>query len=175
MLTFTSLSSTSLRITGGPAALTVYPDALAKDGLTLFSIPEEKDSSSTALSWPGEYNLGGISFKGVGHDEGKQVSFVAQIDGIRCAFLSSPLKDWADTQIEAVGDIDVMVLPAGDVKLVQKLVDEFDPRVLILLPGDDKGELSSVEKVIGVKEHMSEYKIKGSLPSEGREVIVLQS
>jgi hypothetical protein len=57
---------------------------------------------------------------------------------------------------------------------VQKLVEEFDPRVLILLPGSEKGALGAVEKVIGVKERTAEYKLKGALPAEGREVILLQ-
>ncbi len=175
MLTFTSLSPSSFRLTGGQTAVVVFPDAAkgAKDGITLLSVPEEKDTAG-ALSWPGEYNLGGISFKGIGHDDGKQVSYVADVDGVRCAFLSSPVKEWTDKQIEAVGDIDVLALPAADVKLTQKLVDEFDPRVLIILPGAEKGALGAVEKVIGVKERAKEYKIKGSLPQDGREVVVLQ-
>ncbi len=68
----------------------------------------------------------------------------------------------------------MLALPAADSKLTQKLVDEFDPRVLIILPGTEKGALGAIEKVIGVKERVKEYKIKGSLPSEGREVILLQ-
>ena len=176
MLTFTSLSPSSFRLSGGSTPLTVFPDSPKSDGkedIALLPVPEEKDTPG-ALSWPGEYNLGGISIRGIGHDDGKQVSYVADVDGVRCAFLSLPVKDWTDHQVETVGDIDVMVLPAAEVKLTQKLVDEFDPRVLILLPGKDKDALKSIEKVIGVKERVGEYKLKGSLPAEGREVIVLQ-
>ena len=176
MLTFTSLSPTSFRLNNGEATLTVFPDAAGKskeDGITLLGLPEERETQGT-ISWPGEYNMNGVSVRGIGHDNGKQVSYVADPDHVRCAFLSDPVKDWSDKQIEAVGDIDVMVLPAADAKLVQKLVDEFDPRVLILLPGKDKEALKSVEKVIGVKERVNEYKIKGSLPAEGRQVVVLQ-
>ncbi len=177
MLTFSTLGPSSFRVTGGQTPVVVFPDSpkAAKDTITLVSIPEEpsKKLESGSISWPGEYNLGGISVRGIGHDDGKQVSYVADVDGIRCAFLSAPVKDWTDKQIEAVGDIDVMVLSAAEAKLTQKLVDEFDPRVLILLPGTDKDALKSVEKVIGVKERASEYKLKGALPAEGREVVVL--
>jgi hypothetical protein len=175
MLTFSAQSPTSFRITGGASAMTVYPDSpkgAGKEDIVLVSIPEEKESSG-AVSWPGEYNIGGVSVRGIGHDDGKQVSYVADPDGVRCAFLSAPVKDWSDKQIEAVGDVDLLVLPAADAKLTQKLVDEFDPRVLILLPGKDKAALQAVEKVIGVKERVSEYKLKGALPAEGREVVVL--
>lgn len=177
MLTFTPLSPVSLRVTGGPAALTVFPDSLPtkvgeKDGIILSAVPEEKLRDGV-ISWPGEYNQSGVSLKGVGHSDGKQVSYVAHIDGMRIGFLSAPVQDWTDKQLETVGDIDVLVMPASDVKLTQKLVDEIDPRVLILLPGKEKTALSAVEKVIGVKERVNEYKLKGSLPAEGREVIVL--
>lgn len=177
MLTFTALSPTSFRLQNGDASMTVFPDDAkgAKDGITLLPLPEDpsQNSKTNVVSWPGEYNMSGVSVRGIGHDDGKQVSYVADPDHVRCAFLSSPVKDWTDKQIESVGDIDVLVLTAADVKLTQKLVDEFDPRVLILLPGKDKEALKSVEKVIGVKERVSEYKIKGALPAEGREVVVL--
>ncbi len=174
MLTFTATGPSSFRVTGADSPLNVFPDGgkPSEKDITLIALPEEKETPGI-ISWPGEYNRGGVSIRGIGHDEGKQVSFVADPDGVRCAFLSAPVKDWTDKQIESVGDIDVMVLPAADAKLVQKLVDEFDPRVLILLPGDDKAALAAVEKVIGVKERASEYKLKGALPAEGREVIVL--
>lgn len=174
MITFTALSPTSFKLVNGDASLVVFPDSgkAAKDGITLLAVPEEKETKGI-ISWPGEYNMSGVSLRGIGHDDGKQVSYVADPDHVRCAFLSEPLKDWTDKQIEAVGDIDVMVMPAADPKLTQKLVDEFDPRVLILLPGKDKDALKAVEKVIGVKQKVSEYKIKGSLPQEGRDVVVL--
>lgn len=174
MLTFTALGPSSFRIVGGATPVVVFPDPVkaSKEAVTLAAVPEEKDMDNV-LSWPGEYNVGGVSFRGIGHDEGKQVSYVADMDGIRLGFLSSPLKDWSDKQLESVGDIDALVMPAGDAKIAQKLVDEIDPRVLILLPTKDKEALKAVEKVIGVKERAAEYKIKGSLPAEGREVVVL--
>jgi hypothetical protein len=175
MLTFTALSPSSIRVSGGASPITVFPDGdkVAKDGITLIATPKDKEEGGS-ISWPGEYNQGGISIRGIGHEGGKQASYVADPDGVRCAFLSEPVLDWTDKQIETVGDIDVLVLPAADAKLVQKLVEEFDPRVLILLPGSEKGALGAVEKVIGVKERTAEYKLKGALPAEGREVILLQ-
>jgi hypothetical protein len=174
MLTFSALGPSSFRLTGGATPIVAFPETVkaSKDAITLASVPEDKQLENV-ISWPGEYNMGGVSFRGIGHDEGKQVSYIADVDGIRVGFVSSPLKDWSDKQLESVGDIDALVMPAGDAKLAQKLVDEIDPRVLILLPTKDKDALKAVEKVIGVKERSSEYKIKGSLPQEGREVVVL--
>jgi hypothetical protein len=134
----------------------------------------EEETTDGVISWPGEYNAAGVSIRGIGHKDGQQVSFVMQADGTRLAFLSSPLQDWTEHQIETVGDIDVLFLPAEDVKLVQKLVDEFDPRVIVVLPGKDKDETDSVFKAIGAKgvAAVDEYKLKG-LPAEGRDVVVL--
>lgn len=174
MLLFTALGSGSLRVTGTQKQVVVFPSqgakAVADNVIVLLPNPEE-DTTKGCLSWPGEYNEAGVSIRGIGHEEGQQVSFVVEADGVRMGFLSSPLKDWTDKQIELAPDIDVLAIPADDAKLVQKLVDEFDPRILFLLPGKDA---STVEKSIGVKERVSEYKLKGSLPAEGREVYVLE-
>lgn len=176
MLTFSALGNGSLRVAGGAKPLVIFPASKtsASDAIVLFAAPEEQPAEGT-ISWPGEYNMGGVSVRGVGHKEGQQVSYVAEIDGLRVLFLSSPLQDWTDPQIQAVGDIDVLVLPTGDVKLVQKLVDEFDPRVLIYVPGAEKGDEGAIIKAIGAQNaaRTAEYKQKGSMPAEGREVVVL--
>ncbi len=173
MLTFSSLGSGSYKIIGGKKPLIVFPQDRTTDAsvLKLASSPEEQKSDDV-LSWPGEYNEYEVSIRGVGHEEGQQISYVVEVDGVRCGCLSSPLRDWTDKQLESVGDLDVLAIPAEEVKLVQKLVDEFDPRVLIVIPSGDKGELDAVSKTVGVKETVKEYKVK-SLPAEGREVIVL--
>lgn len=176
MITLTSLGSGSFKVSGTPKPLIVFPKDAEKasgDNVIVLSSTPQEQSKEMVLSWPGEYNVSEISFKGIGHLEGKQVSYTADCDGVRCAFLSSPLQDWTDKQMEFVGDVDVLVLPTNDAKLVQKLVDEFDPRVLVLIPGEDKAAHAAVMKSFGAKETVSEYKLKGSMPQEGREVIVL--
>ncbi len=158
--------------------LVVFPEKAAGNdakSIVLLALPEEDAQPANILSWPGEYNEGGVSIYGIGHKEGQQVSYVAEIDGVRCAFLSSPLQDWTDRQIETVGEIDVLTLPTENAKVAQKLIDEFDPRVIILLPTSDKEAYAAITKLIGVKgEAVSEYKLKSSLPAEGREVVVLE-
>ncbi|MDO8649675.1 MAG: hypothetical protein Q7R81_07935 [Candidatus Peregrinibacteria bacterium] len=176
MLTFTSLGGKSFRVTGGGVPIIAYPEKVpekSENVLTLLSAPEENPPKGT-LSWPGEYNIAEISLKGIGHTEGQQVSYVAELDGVRCAFLSSPLQDWTDHELEVVGDIDLLALPTDDPKIVQKLVDAFDPRILIILHGKDAGDFSASLKAVGGKnEPVEEYKLKGAMPAEGREVVVL--
>jgi len=177
MITFTSLGGLSFKCVDGSKPLIVFPEKSSgkDDVITLLSSPEETTTPGT-LSWPGEYNVAGVSIRGVGHAEGQQVSYVAELDGVRCAMLSSPLQDLNEKQIEMMGEIDVLVIPADETKLAQKLVDEFDPRILLLVPSKDANALSSISKAVGAKPENSgaEYKIKGSLPMEGREVWVLR-
>lgn len=158
--------------------IAVFPeksDNFDEKTLVLLSVPEEEVRTPNVLSWPGEYNEGGISVYGIGQMEGQEVSYVVEVDGVRCAFLASPLQDWTDHQIEMVGEIDVLSLPAENAKIAQKLIDEFDPRVIILLPTSDKEAYAAITKLIGAKgEAVSEYKLKSSLPAEGREVVVMK-
>lgn len=177
MLTFSALGQGSVKVTGGDKPLVIFPADPSKVGdknaIIILSVPEEQSTEGT-ISWPGEYNEAGISLRGIGHTDGQQVSFLVEADGTRILFLSSPLQDWTDMQIQAVGDVDVLALPTGDVKLVQKLVDEFDPRILLYVPGG-KGDEGAILKAIGAKgEEAGDYKLKGSLPAEGREVVVLR-
>lgn len=170
MLTFTFPKA--LRVTDGKRAVTVYAAKPAEaDDILLQSAPEETPSPNV-LSWPGEYDTAGITFRGIGQDEGKQVSFLMIHDGVRCAFPSSPLHPWSQDEIEHLGGVDVLALAGDDAKAIQTLVDEIDPRVLILLPGKD-GIAADVLKACGAvdKEPVSEYKLKG-LPQEGRDVVV---
>jgi hypothetical protein len=176
-LTFTTLGTQGCICGGGERPLVVFPADTApqKGSIVLLANPQEK-SLEEVVSWPGEYNEAGISIHGIGHGEGQQVSYVVEVEGVRIAFLSSPLQDWTDKQLESVGDIDVLVLPADDAKVAQKLIDEFDPRVLILLPTKEKGAFDAIAKTVGVKPDSvtPDYKLKGSLPAEGREVVVLR-
>ncbi len=173
MLTFTPLGDAAFRLSGPQKDLIVFPAKTGtKDAITMLPVPEEVATPGT-ISWPGEYNVAGVSIRGVGHGDGQQVSFVVEVDNVRMAFISAPLQEWTDKQMELVGDIDVIVAPAVDAKQMQKIVDDFDPRIVLLLPTKDKDALAAISKSIGAKETMGEYKLKGSLPAEGREVIVL--
>lgn len=143
--------------------------------MTLLAHPEEEPQAGV-ISWPGEYDFSGIFIRGIGHEEGRQVSFIVDAEGVRFAFLSTPLHKLNDIELEQIGDIDVLCVPADDVKMAQELVDAVDPRVLIPLPTKDEKTYRELLKIFGAvgKEEVEEYKLKGSLPAEGREVVVLK-
>ncbi len=174
MLTFTSLGHGTLRCAGAQRPFVVFPAKADGKELQLMPVPDESPSHDV-LSWPGEYDRGGITAKGIGHGEGQQVSFLVEADGTRCAFPSMPLREWSDEDLEKLGDVHVLTIPGdADPKMALKLLEEVDPRVLFLVPGKDGGINPEILKASGAteKEPVSEYKLKGALPVEGREVVV---
>ena len=178
MATITSLGGLTLQCTFGKTDFIIFPTTQGKAGpegtVTLFSHPDEAPAART-ISWPGEYDFNGIYVRGLGHEEGRQVSYVVNADGVKCLFLSTPVHALSDTELEWVGDIDVLILPIDDVKVVQNLLDVVDPRVFIPLATKEDKAFQEVLKICGAvgKEAVDEYKVKG-LPAEGREVVLLK-
>ena len=141
----------------------------------LLSSPQE-EASDFIISWPGEYDYAGMIIKGIGQAEGSQVSFVVMMEDLRVGFVSSPLQAWSSHDLEVLGDLDVLIVPGDDAKLVQKLVEEVDPPVTI--PLQTKTDAwSEVLSACGAKdaEPVKEAKLtKSGLPKDAREVVVLE-
>lgn len=178
MAIISSLGGLALQGTFGKTDFIIFPPAQGKAGpegtVTLFAHPDEQPPART-ISWPGEYDFNGIYVRGLGHEEGRQVSYVISADDVTCLFMSSPLHTLNDAELEWIGDIDVMVLPIDDVKTVQHLLDVVDPRVFIPLAAKDDKAFQEVLKICASvgKEAVDEYKVRG-LPAEGREVVLLK-
>lgn len=176
MITVTSLGGRTIRCEIGEKKLVAFPDSADdKSDISLLGSPEEEVRPGV-VSWPGEYDVGGIAIRGIGHDEGQRVSYVIDDGKVRMAFISTPLHEWADYNLELLGDVDILCIPTDDTKIAQKLIDEVDPRVLIPLPTKDEKTFVELLKTVGAqdKEIEKEYKLKGGLPAEGREVVILK-
>ncbi|UPA22641.1 hypothetical protein K8942_00290 [Candidatus Peribacteria bacterium] len=175
-LTFSLVGGSTLKCSGGPMPFTVFPDKVQSGVLNLLPSPQESPSREI-ISWPGEYDIAGITVRGIGQNEGQKVSYVLDIDDIRFAFPASPLEDWRDEDIERMGEVHVLVLPAEDPKKCQALLDEVDPRVLFIVPGSDGSLNPDMLKSCGAadKEHVKEFKLKGAFGAEGREVVVFSN
>lgn len=174
MLTFTSPDGKSLLLeTGEKTKLAFYPSAPVSGAITLLSRPEE-ESTEGVISWPGEYDVGGVSIRGIGQNQGGHVTFVIEADGIRIAVLPAPLQDWSDHDLGLLGDVSIMAIQGDDAKLAQKIIEEVDPRVIIPL-ASEKSTVGDVLRVIGAvgTAEVPEWKLKGALPAEGRQVVVL--
>lgn len=176
MITFSLSGSSGLLCRSGSIALDIFSSGKVTEGCTaLWSVPEEVPTKGV-ISWPGEYDIGGASIRGIGQKEGQQVSYIVDIDGVGCAFLSSPLQDWNDYEVQLLGDIDVLVVAGEKPKVLQKIVEEVDPRMVIIMPVDGEIEAGVVAACGGEGvEPTKEFKLKGSLPPEGRQVVVLEA
>ncbi len=174
MLTFNLTNDGTIRITGADKAINVFPKKSVTGDINLVAKPEE-EFNAEVVCWPGEYDIAGVTIRGIGHLDGQQVSFVIEADGYRIAIPSMPLVEWSDADLEHLGEAQVLLLPAEDAKKALKLVEDLDPRVLFLVAGADGKMDQEVIKQCGAagREHVKEHKLKGSLAAEGREVVVL--
>lgn len=177
MLTIKALAGSSVSLSDGTTTVVAFPKKPVAGVVNLFPTPEEDPKQNEHISWPGEYDIGGVAIRGIGQQEGQHVSYVIQMDDVRIALPSSPLEEWSQADIEHLGDVHIMILPAESPKHAQALIEEVDPRMLIIVPGADGDMNADVLKAAGAtgKEHVSEYKLKGGLPAEGREVVVFEA
>lgn len=176
MITINSLGGQTIRCEIDGKTVVSFPEKpVSGADISLLGSPEEEVAKGV-ISWPGEYDVGGLSVRGIGHEEGQKVSYVVDDGNVRIAFISTPLHEWSDHNMELLGDIDIMCLPADDARLAQKFIDDVDPRVLVPLPTKDEATFVELLKAIGAqdKDLEKEYKIKGVLPAEGREVVILK-
>lgn len=176
MLTFSLLGTSGLRITGAARPFTAFAEGTPDSELSLHAVPEDHPSADN-ISWPGEYDRAGITIRGIGQEEGKKVSYTVEADGYRIAFVSSPLQAFSDEDLERFGEVQVLVIPAENAKLCQKIMEDIDPQILILTPTPDGSLNQDTLKSCGAAtvEHVQEFKLKGALPAEGRETVVLNA
>lgn len=174
MITLSSIAG-ACRVDVSGSKFDVFPEKIEKNTWTLLAHPEEELTNEKVISWPGEYDFAGVSFRAIGQEEGKQVSFVCDAENVTIAFVAAPVLEWTDAQVERLGDVDVLVVAADNAKKVQDLVEDVDPRMVILIE-TDKGDLAGCMKGCGKAEAetVKDVKIKkSSLPQDTREVVVL--
>ncbi len=98
-----------------------------------------REDHSLLLTGPGEYEIGGIFIMGVPMQSRGQppvTAFVFELEGLAVCHLGLPWQAPSATQIENLGDIDVLLLPVGGpdrigVQAVSDLASELEPKVLI--------------------------------------------
>jgi hypothetical protein len=176
MITFSSNSGAACTVTTASVSFDVFPSAVPKNGWALLSHPEEELTNTKIISWPGEYDFSENTVRAIGQEQGRQISYSCLTEGLRMAFIGTPLLDWTDAELERLGDIDVLVLAADNPKKVMPLVEAVDPRIIILYEVKG-GDLAGVAKACGLAQiqPVPEFKIKASsLPTDSRQVVILK-
>lgn len=156
-----------------------------------------KESARLILDQPGEYEVADTSIKGVGarahmDEPGKLGATMFQIMGedIRAVVVGHVYPDLTNDQLEALGMVDVLVIPVGgngytlDPVGALKLIKAIEPKIVIPTHYDDKAvqypvpqqPLEEALKTIGMepKERVAKLKLKAGEFSETTQVIVVE-
>jgi L-ascorbate metabolism protein UlaG (beta-lactamase superfamily) len=116
------------------------------------------------ISGPGEYEIKEISILGFpsyhdskkGEERGKNTIYVFEIDGIRVCHLGDLGEKLSETLIEALGEIDVLLIPVGGTytigsKEAAELVREIEPSYVIpmhyLTDGMNKASFEKLDPI----------------------------
>lgn len=210
----TYLGHSSFRISGKNAALVTDPFDPKMVGLKFPKVKaqivtvshEHEDHNNVkavgevkkVVSGPGEYEIEGISIIGIssfhdsekGEKRGKNVIYLIEVDDIRLCHLGDLGHTLSKSQIDVIGEIDVLMVPVGGdftigPKDAEKVVQDIDPKVIIPMhykkPGmsDTFSGLETAEPFIsalGIKT-VKESKLvvrPGSLPEEDKMVVTLE-
>ncbi len=147
------------------------------------------------ISGPGEYEVKGINVVGVAtfHDNkrgalrGKNTIYNLKVDGVNIAHLGDLGQDeLTNEQIEALGNVDVLMVPVGGVYTIDgavaaKIVASLEPRVIIPMHYFDKDAKVNLEGVEKFLKEMGKENIeplpklvltKDKLPEEAQTVLL---
>lgn len=164
--------------------------------LTSKTLLSPTSKSEFLVNTPGEYEVRGVSIHGIAARahmdvEGKKSAacFRLIIDDIRIAVLGHIYPDLTDGQLEAIGLVDILIIPVGgngytiDGVGALKLIKKIEPKLVIPTHYDDKNlnyevpqaDLESVRKTFSMEpaEELDELKLKGREFAEGTKLIVL--
>lgn len=197
-----------IRITTKKASI-IIDDNLADLGLSsvtktgdiaLFTGPHGDPSTEVKLliDYPGEYEVSNVSIRGVAaraHIDEESAPKAAVIykliaDDLRVAVVGHVYPELTDEQLEAIGMVDVLILPVGgngytlDSIGALKLIKKIEPKMVIPTHFADakinfpvpQQDLSEVLKNISMepKETVSKLKLKSSDLPETMQLIVLE-
>jgi L-ascorbate metabolism protein UlaG (beta-lactamase superfamily) len=145
---------------------------------------------------PGEYEVGDVSIHGVGvrahmDEDGKRATMYKITAGdVQVLFVGHVHPDIKDAQLEAVNQVDVMIVPVGgmgytlDAIGALKLIKEFEPKLVIPSHYAMKGinypvpqadlDIALKELAMEPKERVAKLKLKPSDFGEGTQLIILE-
>lgn len=144
---------------------------------------------------PGEYSLKGVTIRGIeafhdnqkGAEKGRNTIFVIESEEIRVCHLGDLGHLLEDKQLDAIGAIDILMIPVGgkytlDSALAEKVIGQLEPKLILpmhySLPGLNI-ELDKVEKFCDDLGNETEKNVpklvlkKKDLENQGGKIILL--
>ncbi len=141
------------------------------------------------IDGPGEYEVGGVMINGIrtyrdaekGAQRGRNTIYVLHIDDLTFCHLGDLGHVLNTSQIEELGTIDVLFVPAYSPLTPAELtevISQIEPRVVVPMY-DQPQELERLAHELGLKEWEAQEKLvvtSASLPAEGEEtrVVIMQ-
>lgn len=183
-------NSTGLRF---PRALSASIVVSSHDGPmanNATSVGGEEKKQPFIINHAGEYEVQGIFVTGVSapkKDKTDHTIYRFGLEGIRIGFLGALDRKLTDKEIEALGNIDVLILPVGGASVLSKdvaneLVAQIEPRLVIPSHFKTQGLKEKFEDVEGFckelacpKSEEKKFKLtKSSLPTDDIKIVVLE-
>jgi len=139
------------------------------------------------FSWPGEYEARGVLMTAIealqaptGEEAGQPtLMFHYQMDNIKLAHLAQLGTPLSDDQLEAIGNVDILMIPVGggntlDAKAAHNVVEQIDPRVVIPMAFENPADFLKEVGASGEEQEES-YKVKGrsELPDDTTRFVML--
>jgi L-ascorbate metabolism protein UlaG (beta-lactamase superfamily) len=153
------------------------------------------DGTPRVVTGPGEYEIKGVLITGVGtfHDaehgraRGRNTVYLIEMDDLRVCHLGDLGHELSTEQIEEIGTVDVLLVPAGGPHVINsaqvaEVIGQLEPCIVVPMDwteaGDGRptGALDKFCHEMGIKEVEPQPRLnvsKTSLPSE-TQVVVLE-
>jgi len=143
------------------------------------------------LDGPGEYELGGVFINGIASprktvEEKRNIIFVCNFDGLRVAHLGELNKVPSQTQTDALGSVDILLLPVGghdvlNASQASEVISMIAPSIVIPTMFEESGlkytyePLDKFVREMGITEITPESSLKiskSALPEEPQVVFL---
>lgn len=161
----------------------------APEANNVSAVPGEEGETPFFVHHAGEYEVQGIFVTGVQakkKDGTPHSIYRIRLEDVKIGFLGALDRELTDREIEALGEIDVLIVPIGGGKVLDKdeasdLVSQIEPRLVIPSYYDVSGLKQKLDKVEGFckelacpREDINKLKItRSSLPVDEINVRVL--
>ncbi|MBU0614359.1 MBL fold metallo-hydrolase [Patescibacteria group bacterium] len=176
-----------------PRTLQASIIALSHDGIMASNAQAVSGMAETSrpfiASHAGEYEVQGIFVTGIRaprKDGLEHTIYKLIVEGIKIAYLGILDRPLTETEVGALGDIDILILPVGggsviDKKIAQDVVQQVEPRMVIPSHYEVPGLKEKLEDAEGFCKEMAcprddqnKLKItKASLPQEDTQIVLL--
>ena len=176
--------NTTFTLANNQKKITIDPQGKENTDTHIYTKEQGHEDTLKDFDWPGEYEVGGIGWTSIPYqkeDGSNEMMYVFDLDYIKVCHLGNLDTDLDEKQLEAIGDIDILIIPLGENKTLSvkkgvSLIEKIEPRIVIPMLFNESS-LSEFKKEfsIATSEELPSLNIKKSaLPLEETQFIFLK-